>query len=126
MSACLPDRSDERHGRVVAFKVADVRPRCRAALSGRVREVVVHRSFVVRAPGGRRQRGTSVDACLDDGSGRIVVRWLGRAAVAGVTTGASLRVEGTVGDVAGRLVILNPIYRFERADAFGHPESSTS
>lgn len=126
MSDWVPEWSSEWHGRAVAFRVAEAQPRCRAVLSGSVRQVVVHSALVVRAPAGQRTRGAAVDAWLDDGSGTIVVRWLGRVAVAGVTTGASLRVEGTVSEVAGQLVILNPIYRFERSEKPAHPESSTS
>lgn len=126
MTDRLFDRSHEWHGRGVASRAADARPRCRAVLSGSVRQVVVHGALVVRAPAGQRTRGIAVDAFLDDGSGTIVVRWLGRAAVAGVARGASLRVEGTVNEVSGQLMILNPIYQFERPGGSAHPESSTS
>ncbi len=96
----LPDTATEWNGRPVARKVVDARPRCRAVLTGTVRAVEAH-------------HGAALDAWLDDGSGTIVVRWLGREAVPGVTAGRRVRVEGTVGEAHGRLRILNPLYRFE-------------
>ncbi|MDA8315511.1 MAG: hypothetical protein ACP5PM_05300 [Acidimicrobiales bacterium] len=53
------------------------------------------------------------DALLDDGTGTITLRWLGRTQVPGISTGTSVTVEGTVVDQHGLLVLLNPMYRFE-------------
>jgi len=58
-----------------------------------------------------------VDAVLEDGTGTVVLRWLGRPAVPGVGPGTELVVEGTVADVRGVPVILNPLFRFTRPGA---------
>ncbi len=62
--------------------------------------------------GPRRAQGCATDAELDDGTGTIVLRWVGRDRVPGVTVGASLAVEGTVLADRGRRVLLNPLYPF--------------
>jgi hypothetical protein len=139
--AWLSDTATEWGGRPVARKVADARPRRRAVLSGTVRAVEAHHGAPVHgsaggssggaaggggaasgggaangggaASGAVALGGAALDAWLDDGSGTIVVRWLGREAVPGVAAGRRVRVEGTVGEAHGRLLILNPLYRFE-------------
>ena len=55
------------------------------------------------------------DATLDDGTGRLVLRFLGRATVPGVEPGRRLVVDGTPGLVGRKLVMLNPIYSFDEA-----------
>jgi hypothetical protein len=55
-----------------------------------------------------------LDAVLDDGTGRVVLRWWGRRSVAGVVVGTALRAEGTVAAVHGRLVIVNPLTELAR------------
>lgn len=85
----------------VARTVAEAAPRQRAVLSGSVRAV--------------RDRGNPApccDAVLDDGTGTITLRWVGRRSVPGVGPGRAVRVEGTVLDQHGLLVLLNPLYRF--------------
>ena len=132
--AWLPDTTTEWGGRPVARKVADARPRRRAVLTGTVRAVEAHHGAPVRGSAGGSSGGAALggaggaggaaspggvlggaalDVWLDDGSGTIVVRWLGREAVPGVAAGRRVRVEGTVGEAHGRLLILNPLYRFE-------------
>jgi hypothetical protein len=96
----LPDGTSEWGGRAVARTVADALPRCRAVLTGSVA------STAVRWP-------VSYDAVLNDGTGAIVVRWVGRESVPGVVVGALLTVEGTVSELHGHLVVLNPLYRFD-------------
>lgn len=106
MSGWLPDGEVAWGGRPVARTAARAAPRCRAVLTGRIRTVRV------------RQPGPSFDAVLDDGTGTVTLRWLGRANVPGITAGAPVTVEGTVLAQRGRLVLLNPLYR--------HGHSSTS
>ncbi|HTX63786.1 MAG TPA: hypothetical protein VMD28_09105 [Acidimicrobiales bacterium] len=112
MSGWSPDGASEWQGRPVARRVADATARRRAVLTGVVRALVVHRQ---RPPRGRLRpgsRGLALDALLDDGTGTITLRWLGREALAGVGAGARLQIEGTVSSESNRLVILNPLYRF--------------
>jgi hypothetical protein len=85
----------------VARHVANAGPRQRATLAGVVRSVCA-RSVPCRA----------CDVVLDDGTGTILVRWLGRESIAGVVVGATLEVEGTLCVHGAALCILNPLYRF--------------
>ncbi len=126
MTGWLPDDELKWQGRPVARRVADATARRRAVLTGVVRAIEVHRQLPVR--GAQRPGLTGVgaldgaldvwlDARLDDGSGTITLRWLGRDGLGGVVVGATLHVEGTVSgsSEAGRLLILNPLYRFDVA-----------
>ncbi len=55
------------------------------------------------------------DAILGDGTGTLVLRFLGRISVPGIEPGRRLVVEGTPGLVGCKLVMLNPAYSFEDA-----------
>ena len=101
MTGWMADGTEEWGGRPVARTVAAADPRRRAVLTGTVRAVSV-RSGV----------GCATDATLDDSTGTIVLRWVGRDRVPGVAVGASLTVEGTVLADRGQWVLLNPLYRF--------------
>jgi hypothetical protein len=113
MTGWLPDGALEWQGRPVARAVAGAAPRQRAVLTGTVRRVVVRHARSASATVGVPGRGTSLDAVLDDGTGTIVVRWVGRDSVPGVHVGARMSVQGTVVHLHGRNVPLNPLYRFE-------------
>jgi hypothetical protein len=52
------------------------------------------------------------DAVLDDGSGKLVLRFMGRAAVAGLVAGSRVVAQGTPGRVHETVVMINPIYSF--------------
>lgn len=57
------------------------------------------------------QGSGSIEATVDDGSGRIIVKWLGRQTLSGITLGAGLVFEGIVGEgPRGNLQVLNPEY----------------
>jgi hypothetical protein len=90
--------------------VADAGPRQRAVLRGRVAWCRLEPRNLERGgpEGGVDPQGLEVG--LDDGTGVMALRWLGRDAVPGVTPGATLVVEGTVLATRRRLVILNPLY----------------
>ncbi len=79
---------------------SQVAPRRRAVLQG-----TVGATSVRPRPGGI----ATLDAVLDDGSGTVVLRWPGRRDVPGVVPGRQLRVEGTVLQDRGLLVVLNPL-----------------
>ena len=107
----MPDGTSEWGGQPVAYSVADVVPRCRTALSGAIVSVSTHRGTSERLlqSGG----GVWMDALLDDGTGVLLLRWLGRDSVPGVVKGAQLVVEGTVSSSPDGLpLLLNPLYRF--------------
>ena len=58
-----------------------------------------------------RQGRDSIEATIIDGTGQLVVKWLGRHELSGIRLGAGLIVDGIVGaDQNDELVILNPEY----------------
>lgn len=99
----------------MARRAADLSPRVRVVLTGVIGEVRVRAARAGRGPLGLGARGVSLEAWLDDGSALVLLRWLGRAGIPGIVPGASLRVEGTVAEMDGDLVIVNPRYGFTDA-----------
>lgn len=51
-----------------------------------------------------------LEAELDDGSGTVVLVWMGRRAIRGIEVGRRLAAEGCLSGVAGRPTIYNPRY----------------
>jgi hypothetical protein len=52
------------------------------------------------------------DAVLGDGTGTLVLRFFGRAAVPGLVSGRRIVAQGTPGRADGTVVIINPLYSF--------------
>jgi len=48
---------------------------------------------------------------ITHGTDTLELRWPGRSSIPGLSVGQRLEVEGTVGRVGERLVIINPLYR---------------
>ncbi len=71
-------------------------------MSGEVLSVAAHESPWVRT-----------DAELGDGTGVVVLRFVGRAEVPGLSAGRRMVVHGTPALRAGVLVIHNPLYEFD-------------
>lgn len=103
-------------GKPVVRHCGAVEPRHRAVLIGTVVSVRSH----------RRAGSPCLDAVLDDGTGTVVLRWLGRRVVPGVVQGAVLRVEGTIGRHHGTLVVLNPLWEPAIDDQLSSPRSAGS
>lgn len=99
VSGWSPAGLDVWGGRPVARRCADAVPRRRAVLRGRVTGLA----------GRRLAGGIALHAVLDDGTGQVLLRWLGRDVVAGVTEGAIVLVEGTVSSYRGQPALLNPV-----------------
>ncbi len=78
--------------------LAAVLPRARTAVAGTV-EVVSCRNWV---------GGPTLEVTLEDGTGSLVLAFLGRRRVAGIRIGRTLVAGGTVIRRRGRNVILNP------------------
>lgn len=59
-----------------------------------------------------RPRGgvPALEAELDDGSGVIIIVWLGRRRISGIAPGIAIQVEGRIGSFEGNRVIYNPRY----------------
>ncbi|MDQ6725881.1 MAG: amino acid permease [Actinomycetota bacterium] len=74
----------------------------------------VHLAGRVKALRVQPLRGTPTLECtLVDGSGEIVVVFLGRRQLAGVKIGTRMSVEGRVGMHRGRQAIVNPMYELQ-------------
>jgi len=82
--------------------IGQVRPRQHVRVAGRVVSVTVQ-------PWGSVP---TLECDLRDDTGRLIVAFLGRRQIAGVTPGARILVTGVVSDRRGRLVIINPDYDF--------------
>jgi amino acid transporter len=81
--------------------IAELSYRRRARVAGKVRSLRVQPWAGV----------ATLECVLVDGTGGIVLVFLGRKHVAGLTPGVRMVAEGMVGDHGGRLAILNPDYR---------------
>jgi hypothetical protein len=86
---------------VNATAIGELEPRRRARVSGEILSVVSYEHPWVRT-----------DAELGDGTGVVLLRFMGRAAVPGLTAGRRVVAEGTPGVRDGALVIHNPLYEF--------------
>jgi hypothetical protein len=80
--------------------IAEAPDRDRVRLRGTLRPVT------------RRPRGgvPALEAELFDGSGVILVVWLGRRRIAGISPGRTIQVEGRIGTGEGVRLMYNPRY----------------
>ena len=85
--------------------MASLVPRKRAIVAGQVRAVVSYERPYVRT-----------EAELRDGTGLVVLLFVGRASVPGVAVGAHMVAEGTPRPDHEALVMLNPRYWFEAGE----------
>lgn len=82
--------------------IVDVTPRRRVKVAGVIRNIRID----------PRPESASIEATITDGTGELVVKWLGRRRFTGMRLGKGLVVEGTAGlGDDGELVVLNPEYR---------------
>ncbi|MDQ3751509.1 MAG: DNA-binding protein [Actinomycetota bacterium] len=83
-------------------RIEDIEPRCGCKAVGIIQKIRID-----------PRTGTgSVEVTLDDGTGKLVAKWLGRSKLNGIALGKGLEVEATAGDHAGEeMVVLNPSYR---------------
>ncbi len=112
MSGWLPGGSTHWGGRPVARTVSEAGPRQRVVLSGTLTSVAARHHRVLGGPVRPADPRPSLEAELDDGTGAITLRWLGREAVPGIAVGTALTAEGTVLVEHGRNLVLNPITSF--------------
>jgi amino acid transporter len=80
--------------------IGAARARARISATGRVTSVTVQAWSSV----------PTLECELTDATGRIIVAFLGRRQITGITTGTKMSVSGTVGERGGRLVVINPDY----------------
>jgi len=81
--------------------IAALVPRRRVVVAGEVKSVVSYQRPWVRT-----------DAVLGDGTGTLVLRFMGRASVPGIAAGCRLVAEGTPALERGVLLMRNPLYSF--------------
>ncbi len=82
--------------------IGELKPRQRATVAGEVLSVVAQTLPWVRT-----------DVELGDGSGVVVLRFMGRAEVPGMRPGRRIVVHGTPAVRGGVFEILNPLYEFD-------------
>ena len=93
-----------------AVRIADAECRCRCKIAGVIQNVRID----------PREGSGSIEATVTDGSGRMVVKWLGRQKLSGIALGAGLVFEGTVGQGSDqKLHVLNPEYQLVPAPEHG-------
>ncbi len=109
MSGWLPDGSTHWGGRPVARTVAEAGPRQRVVLTGTLTSVTARHQRVLPGPVRHADPRPVLEAELDDGTGTVTLRWLGRDRIAGIAVGTSLKMEGTVLTDHGCRVVLNPL-----------------
>jgi hypothetical protein len=81
--------------------VAAVVPRQRAVVAGEIQSVASFETPWVRT-----------DAVLGDGTGTLLLRFMGRASVPGFVAGCRVMAQGTPGLVEDAVVMVNPLYSF--------------
>jgi hypothetical protein len=81
-------------------RIADAPDRERVRLRGTLRTVTL------------RPRGgvPALEAELADGSGVLLVVWLGRRRIAGIAPGRAIQIEGRIGSAEGSRIMYNPRY----------------
>ena len=80
--------------------IGSLEPRRRATVAGEIRAVTSYE---------RPYQRTEVE--LDDGTGLVVLRFVGRTHIPGVAPGRRMVAEGTPAPAPDGLVMLNPLYR---------------
>ncbi len=85
-----------------AVRIADAPRRERVTIAGQIRRMTV---FPMKDD-------ESLEAVISDGTGDVVVRFMGRRAIGGLTLGTKVVVEGVLGDQRGTTVMMNPRLEF--------------
>jgi hypothetical protein len=91
-------RKDHHVGKNVP--IAEAEDRVMVQLQGTLRTVTL------------RPRGgvPALEAELYDGSGAVILVWLGRRRISGISPGRSVRVRGRIGRHDGERILYNPRY----------------
>lgn len=83
-------------------RIADVKGRERQIIAGVIQNIRID----------PREGSGYVEATIIDGTGELVVRWLGRRTMSGIRLGMGLIVEGIMGKTnADEPLLLNPEYQ---------------
>jgi RecG-like helicase len=85
-----------------SVRIADAPLRERVRIAGVIRRMTV---FPMKD-------NESLEAHVADGTGEVVVRFMGRRAIGGLGLGTRIVVEGVIGDQHGSLQMMNPRLEF--------------
>jgi hypothetical protein len=88
----------------VTHGISSAVPRRRTTVRGRITSVTTSQRPWVRT-----------DVEIADGTGALVLRFLGRSGVPGMVAGRRVTAEGTPSHSGKVLVMLNPLYSFDDA-----------
>ena len=109
--ACGPAGGPARPGWPAARRIAGARGQERITVTG-----TISAAAAIGVGSSRAYRCT-----LADGTGELDLLFLGRTAIAGLTTGARCRAHGMATRRSGRLVIWNPRYQLDPPGEAGKP-----
>jgi RecG-like helicase len=85
-----------------SVRIADAPLRTRVKVAGVIRRLTVF----------PMQDNESLEAVVYDGTGEVVIRFMGRRAIGGLGLGTRVVVEGVLGDVRGEVQMMNPRLEF--------------
>ena len=100
--------ADDQHARDLraTYATVDCTPIAEAPDRERVKLRGTLRTVTLRPRGGV----PALEAELFDGSGVIVVVWLGRRRISGISPGRSMEIQGRIGAHDGQRIMYNPRY----------------
>ena len=79
-------------------RIGSTEPRQRVKIAGVIRRLTVF----------PMQDNESLEVVVSDGTGEVLVQFMGRRAIRGLTLGTKVVAEGVLGQQHGRTVMLNP------------------
>jgi RecG-like helicase len=79
-------------------RIGMTQPRQRVKVAGVIRRLTVF----------PMQDNESLEVVVSDGTGEVLVQFMGRRAIRGLTLGTRVVIEGVLGQQYGRTVMLNP------------------
>ena len=79
-------------------RIGETQPRERVKIAGVIRRLTVF----------PMQDNESLEVVVSDGTGEVLVQFMGRRAIRGLTLGTRVVIEGVLGQQHGRTVMLNP------------------
>ena len=85
-----------------SVRIGDAHARERVKIAGVIRRLTV-------LP---MQDNESLEAVVSDGTGEVVVRFMGRRAIGGLGLGTRVVIEGVIGEHRGGLQMMNPRLEF--------------
>jgi RecG-like helicase len=85
-----------------SVRIADAPMRQRVKIAGVIRRLTV---FPMKD-------NESLEAVVSDGTGEVVIRFMGRRAIGGLGLGAKVVVEGVLGEQRGGVQMINPRLEF--------------